>query len=76
MENTMPRWLSIRQACWYMDISKPTLYEHIRVGDIYSFQKKLGSKRYVDRLSIDAFLEGKEGEIKREAIDIASQIQL
>jgi hypothetical protein len=49
-----PRWLSVREACRYMSMSENTLMRYVPV-DIYGTKK--GGKWYIDRYSIDAFMD-------------------
>ena len=48
-----PRWLSIKQAMLYANMSRNKLKKYIDEGDIYGTRK--GGKIFVDRNSIDAF---------------------
>ena len=55
IEDINPRWLSVKQACRYASMSRPTLMTYVVDGNIYGSLK--GGKWYVDRYSIDAFFE-------------------
>lgn len=51
----LSRWLKISEACKYARMSKNTLMEYIKSGDIYATKK--GGNWIVDRKSIDDFYD-------------------
>ena len=58
-----PRWLSVREACRYMSMSENTLMRYVPC-DIYGTKK--GGKWFIDRFSIDAFMEQDRAAVKLE----------
>ncbi len=50
---TLPRWLSVTEACKYASMSDKTLMRHVRNGEIYGTKK--GGKWFIDRCGIDSF---------------------
>lgn len=57
-----PRWLSVTQACKYCAMSDKTLMRHVIKGDVYGTKK--GGKWYIDRNSIDAFMQDDDVFVK------------
>ena len=56
-----PRWLSVREACRYTSMSENTLMRYVPT-DIYGTKK--GGKWYIDRHSIDAFMDRDREDVK------------
>ncbi len=51
---TWPRWMDLKQASKYANMSEPTMLKFVTAGKIVG--NKRGGKWYIDSLSIDEFL--------------------
>lgn len=51
----LPRFVSPESAANYLSVSRTTIYKLIRDGEIHS--SLIGSRRVVDRLSLDDYAE-------------------
>lgn len=70
--NIMGRWLPMPKACKYSEMSKNTLMECIKNGDIKASKKR--GKWIVDRQSIDKYYEA---DIETALFnDIAQRVRL
>ena len=66
-----PRWLSIREACRYASMSENTLMRYVP-SEIYGTKK--GGKWYVDRESIDRFMDKDRQDVTLEVARLKGRV--
>jgi hypothetical protein len=66
-----PRWLSVREACRYTSMSENTLMQYIP-SKIYGTKK--GGKWYIDRESIDLFMDKDRQDVILEVARLKGRV--